>query len=237
MYIPIKNKIKELALHNPNEEVCGILHHTFDKASIFPCENIAQDKTTDFEIDPQKYLECCQLGKPYGIYHSHPKGKAAFSEHDIESANEVLLPYHLYSIEDDKFLEYIPKGYELPVEGLNFVWGAFDCYELLRIYFRQNFNIYMNDYDRDETFESTDSNIIMENFEKEGFHNANSTTLLKKYDVLVFHSKRAYPQHFGIFLGNSRMLHHPLGGLSRIETITSNWQKRLQFVFRSNKPL
>ena len=95
----------------------------------------------------------------------------------------------------------------------------------------------MNDYDRDETFESTDSNIIMENFEKEGFHNANTTTLVKKNDVLVFHSSRAYPQHFGIFLGSSKMLHHPLGSLSRIETITPNWQKRLEFVFRSNRLL
>lgn len=238
MYTPIKKEIKRLALENPSEEICGLLYVQDKNLKIYPCKNVALDKALEFEIDPQEYIACTLLGRPCAIYHSHPAGSlAAFSVHDLETAKEWDLPFHLYCVDEDRFLEYIPPEHKINLEGIPFCWGWHDCYSLVRDFFRQSHGIYMNDYDRDETFESTDTNVIMENFEKENFHQLAGVGLIQKNDVLVFHSHRAYPQHFGIFLGSSKMLHHPLGNLSRIESITPNWQKRLQLIFRYNKPL
>lgn len=238
MYIPNKRDIKKLALETPDEEICGFIYEKDRLLHLYPCKNIALNKHEEFEIDNQDYINAAQLGRIYAVYHSHPQNAlAAFSEEDLDYSKEWCLPFYLYSVKDDKFLEYIPPTYNITLEGQEFCWGSADCYSLIRNYFRQNFQIYMNDYDRDETFESTPENIIMQNFAKENFHMANTTSILHKHDVLVFRSSRAYPQHFAIFMGNSKMLHHPLNALSRMESFNSTWQKRLECVFRYNKPL
>jgi len=87
---------------------------------------------------------------------------------DLNLANEMILPLYLYSIIEDQWNEFIPKDYILPLEGLPFIWGQFDCYEMIRIYLRQNCNVYIGDYPRDETFPDTGATIILDNFSKEG---------------------------------------------------------------------
>lgn len=228
MHTQIKKNIIKIAEENPTEEICGFLYHTFHELKIYPCKNIAEDKADHFEIDNIEYLNCLKLGKICGIYHSHPD-KSDFSQDDLDSAEEIALPIYVYGLGDKKFCEFIPKTYTLPLEGLEYVWGDTDCYGIVRIYFRQKYGIYLKDYDREESYIYDEKDVITENFEKENFIKVIDGTI-KKDDILVFSSTLARPQHFIIFLGNSRGLHHPLGKLSKIEPIKS--YIKLKYILR-----
>jgi proteasome lid subunit RPN8/RPN11 len=231
----IKNKIIELAEANPNEEICGLLYYTFDSIEIFPCRNVSlEDKKYSYEIDPQEYIRAVSLGKLCGVYHSHPDDDSLFSETDIEYAEEFALPIYVYGLKDKKFAEYIPSSYEINLEGLPFVWGLFDCFSIVRNYFRQKHKLFISDYDRDESFANSNSNIIIENMNREKFFIVENKDI-QNDDVLLFKSNRIFPHHFGVFVGNSRILHHPLGRLSTIELLTEKEIKSLSYVLRMKK--
>jgi proteasome lid subunit RPN8/RPN11 len=237
MNTQIKKEIIRLAEENPLEEICGFIYYTFDAVKLFPCNNIESDKSRSFEISKNDYLNCLRLGKICGVYHSHALDDSAFTKDDIESADEIALPLYVYSLIDKKFQEYIPKNYILPLEGLPFIIGLFDCYEMMRIYFRQNYNIYPSDYDRDESYHNDHTDIIANNFEKEGFHKSLDTFCLTKNDVLVFSSNLARPQHFGVFLGNSKILDHKIGRLSGISYLNMSNVGKLKYVLKYKTPL
>lgn len=228
----IKKRIAELAEANPQQEICGILYYTFNSVEIFPCQNVSlQDKAYTYEIDPQEYIKICSLGKPCGVYHSHPESDSVFSETDIEYAEEFALPIYVYGLKDKKIAEYIPSSYEIELEGLPFVWGLFDCFSTVRNYFRQKHKLFIPDYDRDESFADSQSNLIINNIKNEQFDIVESKEI-ETDDLLVFKSNRIFPHHLGVFVGNSRMLHHPAGRPSIIELLTDKDIKNLTYVLR-----
>lgn len=165
-------------------------------------------------------------------------------------------------LDDDSILlnlplgEYIPSSYKdtLPkgLIGIPFIWGLNDCYSVVRNYFFVNFNVHLIDYQRDESFGGgkendakllkRDSELILNNITEN-----NSTIIwtagtgqfpeLKTGDVLLFHSNRILPIHFGIFKGNSRFLHHMQGCLSKIDMLDNHWMDRLTHIIRHNSQL
>lgn len=233
MNTKVKAKIIELAKANPNEEICGFVCIKGFEVDIFPCQNIALDKTTDFEMSQEEYFECMKIGIPFAVYHSHPNGPSSFSPADLESSDESTMPFYLYDVKSGEWLEYIPKTYEISLEGQKFCWGINDCYGLCRNYFRQTLGIYIRDYDRDEDFGPSNSNMIMENFEKEGFVKFDLGAIdVKPHDALLFDISNRCPQHLGIFRGQQNFLHHPLGTLSRSEQLNDKWLRHLKYVLR-----
>lgn len=233
MNTKIKKSIIDMARAAPQEEICGLIYTTKTSTHAYPCANIAQDKTSSFEIDPQDYIKVRQLGDPIGVYHSHPKGKAVFSEEDIAAAQELSLPLYLYAVETDQWIGYIPPTYIVPLTGREFRWGTDDCLEVVRIYYRQNRSVYMTDYDRDESFQNAEECAITKHIADEGFYEVPGKGPIKEGDVLLFKTPgTAYPHHLGVFVGKSRVLHHPLNMLSRIDSLNDAWIKRLDKVLR-----
>lgn len=234
----IKKEIEELAKANSNEEVCGFIYADISgNPLIYKCKNIAEDKTKEFLIDHDDYLAVYSLSNQLilGVYHSHP-ASSGFSEADLESAEESCLPFYLYDIQADKWHEYIPSTYDSPTDCLRFVMGFQDCYGLVRNFFRKNYNCYLSDYDRDESFCHEEQCVIMNSFEKEGFYKVDLNDI-QIGDLILFKSDKALPQHFGILVEPQIMLHHPRNGLSRKESITGRWISRIVCVLRIKKHL
>jgi proteasome lid subunit RPN8/RPN11 len=238
MHTRIKQTIISLAKANPSEEVCGFIYLTASSVEVYPCRNVTQDEAgpaRTFEIDPQEYIAASHLGSIIGIYHSHSLGGsgAAFSEEDLEVAREMELPFYLYSVEADAWASYIPPSYRVPLSGRMWQWGVNDCYETVRIYFRQERGVYLSDYDRDETFEHSGESAITQYIKGEGFEWLPKGSPYQKDDVLLFKTPgSAYPHHLAVFLGRSQVLHHPRGELSRVEPLNGNWLKRVAGVLR-----
>lgn len=246
MHSRIKNQIIDWAKANPKEEICGLLYYSDNKLLAVLCENIARDKSNEFQISHEIYLKYEMAGTLCGVFHSHPDGPAAFSEADIEYIQEVAVPLYLYVVESGSWLEYIPPTYHVDTIGLPFIWGLYDCYSTARNHFRQECGVYLGDYDRDEDVFRTSGTktMIVDNLRKEGFsiigsfldNNLNlALNSIQKHDIILFTNPEICRQssvHVGIFLGNSKFLHHPENALSRSEMLTDHWVKRIRFIIR-----
>lgn len=232
MHTAIKREICALARSNPSEEVCGFIYAPLEgPARLWQCVNIAEKKEEEFEIDPYEYLKVQAAGQVLGLYHSHPT-PAGFSEADLECAEEMAIPFYLFDIQKDEWHEYLPASYQPPVEGARWILGFSDCYEVVRRYYRSALKVYIGDYDRDESFCHEEQNVIMQNFEKEGFEIV-PTSSLRVHDVILFKTDKVLPQHFGIFLGgDQQFLHHAQNGFSRQEMLTGRWLSRILHVLR-----
>jgi proteasome lid subunit RPN8/RPN11 len=237
MNTKVKRTIVELARANPTQEICGLIVRNETSIWVQPCENITREeegKEGTFEIDPQQYITSSARGKVCGIYHSHPKGPAAFSEEDLKVAREIELPSHVYSVEVGDWATYIPEGYEVPLTGVHWIWGEADCFSTVQIYYRQKLGIYLGDYDRDETFKDADPEAIVRHIEVEGFRNLGAdASLVLPHDVLLFATPgHRFPHHLGVYTELNHLLHHPYGVCSREEDLDGCILARLTGVLR-----
>lgn len=232
MNTQVKHEICELARSNPLEEVCGLIYAPFNEsaAKVWPTPNIAANRGEEFEMDIQEYLKVHKMGQILGLYHSHPTS-AGFSEADLECAEEMAIPFYLFDIQEDRWHEYLPSTYQPPIEGARWILGFQDCFGCIRTYYRGICKIYIGDYDRDESFCHEEQNVIMNNFDKEGFEVVPKESL-KVHDVLLFKTNKALPQHFGIYLGQQLFLHHMQNGLSCQQMLDGRWLNRILYVLR-----
>jgi proteasome lid subunit RPN8/RPN11 len=271
----IKKQIISLALQTPDREVCGFIYYELNKTDggvsgelrVRPCTNTASDPFNDFAIDPEEYLRAEQSGILCGIYHSHPGDEECFSEADLTYIEEVGLPLYLYTVGTNRWQEYIPPTYvvsnqpdspyadEMPIrdrikklECLPFVWGLYDCYGLIRLYYRQVLGIHFRDYERDNEIMSSrvGAGLIMDNFRLEGgvliadrTNGPVDVSLIRPHDVLLFHTpvrgNHTIPVHFGIFTGqcgSSMFIHQPENQLSRVEQLNDSWIRRITHIIR-----
>lgn len=231
MHSLLKAKVIALAEADPRE-ICGYFYRDLaGQPQLHTCRNVATDPANQFEISDEDQITALGLGEPLGIYHSHPTGAASFTPPDLECADEVCLPFYLYHVEHETWHEYLPPGYQVKLVSREFALGFDDCYGLVRHYFRQKHQIYLADYDRDETFSHEEQGIIMASFQKEGFHVV-PVQDLQVDDVLLCKSDKAMPQHFAIYRGLNTILHHKRDCLSREEMLTDRWLSRLICVLR-----
>lgn len=233
MHLRIKAEIKAHALRDAPNECCGFIYINKDTIKTFPCKNVSTEPQEEFEVDMDEYFEATRQGVIVGIYHSGRD--LAFSESDIHHADEWPLPLHLYSLKENTFKTYTPKTYGGDYLGRTFIWGHHDCYTLVKDYYRREYNLYLNDYDCDETYESSGKRDIIQNIEKEGFEKLKDISNIKAGDVLVFYTFGEY--HIAIYLGNNQFLHQLLKSQSRIDNLDELWAKRLKFALHHTSRL
>ena len=70
------------------EEACGIIQNKKGKLNWIPCENLAEDKETDFILDQAEYLKASLTGDIHAIVHSHPNASSELSERDKKAKPE-----------------------------------------------------------------------------------------------------------------------------------------------------
>lgn len=230
MNTSVRLQIEALANAAPMQEVCGFIVLSLDGLHLMPCLNIAHPEE-DYEISGSDHLRSQSMGRILCVYHSHPH-PGGFSDADRNYADESLLPQRLYNVAEQRWYpEYVPLGYTTaPLLSRPWAWGEQDCLSLVRDHYRQEHGITIGDYDRDETTKNL-GRMVMTHFEHEGFRQLSTSEPLREHDVLVLRTFGS-PQHMAVFKGDSKMLHHPIEGLSVIDLYTAAWQRRLVFAAR-----
>lgn len=215
MKTSVKQQAIKFAEENPAQEVCGLFYTNFKTFYFYPCENKSKNPENTFEISTDDFLKAENLGTIYGIFHSHPNENSDFSQNDLDCAEEAGLPIFCYSLQDKKIQEFRPRDYKAQILQKEFICGVSDCFSLVRDYYWNNFNYLIDDFDREEEFEKSNSPLILENYEKQGFFFPENQIDIKEHDVLLYKSIRSvYPHHFEIFVGNSKTIQHLKNRLS-----------------------
>jgi len=107
----IATRILQHALHDPDQEVCGLIAARDGEPSrCFPVANIATDSERRYQMDPQTQIDALREIRESGeqlfaIYHSHPTSAAAPSLTDVVEAAYPDVLYLIVSLNTKGVLE------------------------------------------------------------------------------------------------------------------------------------
>ncbi len=215
----IQKQIREIVSNNKETESCGLLVYSEDSEEtlVLPCRNIANNQAHNFTIHPKDYLKASLKGKIVGCYHVHVNENETFSMKDRISAANLKLPFILYHLPTDQFYQlnennaYFTKNYEP---------GIFDCYTLVKNYYKNELNKELPNIDDYEKYFANFEFNLQADYNRYGFKEV-SPDCARRHDILLFNFYRTVtPPHFAVYLGNGYFLHHPRNGCPQIEFLS-----------------
>jgi proteasome lid subunit RPN8/RPN11 len=208
----------------PNE-ACGFI----TEDNFVPMVNIARDKINHFQIDPKEFIRYNKQIK--AIVHSHAD-YPHLSKDDMESQIRSNLPWGVVFVEKGGVRDTVFFGDQIPPYELlerPFVHGVFDCYGLVRDYYRTKGKI-LPIYPRDNLWWEKEPSMFLDNFIETGFKEIDIKQL-KVGDVVLMKIFAPVVNHCGIYLGNDTILHHLYGRLSMRDSF-SRWRRRISGYYR-----
>jgi cell wall-associated NlpC family hydrolase len=114
-----------------------------------------------------------------------------------------------------------------------------DCYEAIREFYKQNFNLSMGDYARPENWwvKDPELDLLRNNFLKEGFEPVVNIHRrdMQIGDVLLMAIGAKVISHCAVFVGNNYIFHAPFRETSRKDLLAGFWRDKLQVVGRNPK--
>ena len=108
----LKEILIEYSEDSPMREACGFICSK-DDAFYFQeaINHSAQDDT--FSIKPMDYIKKKLDGDLVAIFHTHLEGTADPSQKDIITAQNLLMPFAIYSLETENFSVFYQDGFEI----------------------------------------------------------------------------------------------------------------------------
>lgn len=230
------------------QECCGLVIEAENRVlSVVKCTNQYPDipldeispknpvKTSrnDFLIDPVDAFNASKRGKIVAVYHSHPNGKAEFTAIDILASEETRFPYFVVEYPGTGWASYVPKGFQCELVGRPFIYGVYDCFTLVRDYYRLTFGLVFppalyRDYG---WWMAADSHsFYLQGLEGLGF--AVTKDGLKKGDVVLIRYRAPSPNHLAVFVGDGFIMHHCSERKSELAPYGGAWEMNTVAVLR-----
>lgn len=206
----------------PNEAICGVVDGKlveFDNKSEEPSENF----TADISLDIRDKLQ--------GIVHTHPNSDIIPSYEDGLTQIALGIPSGIVSLTEDSISKVCWAGDHLldkPLIGRPFTHGYYDCYSLIRSWYKQEKGIVINDYAREADWWEHGKSLYEDCFEGAGFKEVHD---LEVGDVIMMNVNSRVPNHAGVYTGDNRFLHHLYHRLSK-EDVLSSWAKMVVKIVR-----
>ena len=226
----LKSNIKEYCNSFIPNESCGLLVRNKNSLDFFPCQNVSEEPTKHFLLDYRDYLNAARKGTIRALVHSQPNSN--FSELDRVNAIGHNINSIVYCWSNDEFFYLDPKNISVnKYIGRDFEIGKSDCFTLLREYYKNELNIDFSDYPHKDGWYEENPQIIIQNYQKEGFRAVNLADI-QKHDILIFAFTSEYPMHFGIYQDNDLFLHHERNKYSNIEFLSDSFKRRIKLVVR-----
>lgn len=235
MNTSIKNFIINHAeLDFPNE-CCGLIAEKDNKIIPIKCKNISRNKSEFFEISPVDFLKTKKsFDKILYIYHSHTNKNFNFSLTDKIYAENLCINSILYSCISKSFYFHEANSFKNQYTGRFYIHKKYDCFTLVEDFFKNEFNFIFN-YDKslylDNQKDINIKEIVFNFYRQNGFSPINEKTV-KEYDILLMNGIFGEASHFAIYIGNDKILHHPINKFSRIEEYSKYYKKNTNYIFR-----
>lgn len=216
----------------PNE-ACGFIVAKGKKSVPIVCHNVAEIPQQQFRISSEEYAKAADQGEIIAVWHTHVNLPPAPSDADKASCEMMGMPYLIQSIflneDGDKSFSDIqllePTGFEMPYLERPYVFGVFDCWTLVRDYYKREYGITLSEFPRIDKFWQKGYDLFGENWAKEGFAQLIGEEP-KVGDLFLMQTDSSGKiNHIGIYIGNEMMLHHAHGRLSRRDIYGGYWLK------------
>lgn len=211
----------------PEEAVAVIVE---DK--LMPLPNISDTPLESFEVNIPTDIE----DSLQGIIHSHPNGHIKPSKQDYITYLSLGIPSGIVTCTEDS----CSKSYWLsnlllstPLENRPFIHAYYDCYSLIRSYYKQVMDISLKDYPREDEWWINGEDMYDQLFSDAGFAIISSQAPLEIGDIVFMSIHSNVVNHAAIYLGDDNILHHLHGRLSRVDKLSA-WGKMIDKVVRYN---
>lgn len=226
--------IKDAYLHAKTtapKECCGLVILKDNVQVYKSCTNIST-VVDQFIISPEDYAKCEDEGTVIAIVHSHYGTPPTPSQADLVGCERSKLPWLIINYPVGTYEVVKPTGYIAPLEGRPFLHSIFDCYSIIKDYYKQILNIDLPEFSRSEEWWLHGDNLYIDNFEKAGFIDIGDVSNIVEHDVIIMQCRSPVPNHAAIYLGNNIILQHLTNRLSGKDIYGGYWQKSTVKVVR-----
>lgn len=222
----LKIEILAHAKKSEPQESCGFVVSGQDEFFYYPCENVAGDPESFFEIAPEAYIQTESLGEIVAIVHSHPNGEPVLSIADRQMQDLSQSDWWLVCNGE---LHIFPKIQ--PLIGREFIHGTTDCYSIYKDFYYLA-GLDMDEFKRQDYWWEKGENLYLENIEGQGFERLPEDAELQIGDVILMQVGASVPNHAGIYIGNQMVLHHSPNRLSKRDLYDGYWFKHTHSIWR-----
>lgn len=244
-------------LHAESEfpmECCGLVAILKGREKYFACRNTMPDKVQysdaasnldAFSLHPEDYSDVEDQAEVIAVCHSHPNTSPKPTQTDLVSCEETKLVWHITRVDlvdgVPKSLDLTttePSGYKAPLVGRTFSHGVLDCYSIVRDWYKEERNIDLPNFKRDDGWWSDGhSDLYTKGFPEAGFEkigNSIHDCTVEIGDVILMQirSLNNIPNHAAVYIGDGNILHHLYGRLSSRDVFGGMWQDYTRSILR-----
>lgn len=229
---PIIKKATEHAIKEWPNESCGFIVDN----NYIPLENIHGEPLHDFRISEEDYLH--YVDDIQCVMHSHNDIPHCSSK-DMEQQIATALPWGIINLKMGNYANHWFWGDQLPIQdyiGRPFHYGTYDCYSLIRDFYKQEYDILLPNAPRDFDFWFQGKNLFADylapKFKNGEFYIVSSWKELKRGDILLskMNTSKVW-NHSGIYIGDNRIMHHFENKLSQ-RALLNNWIPYIDTIVR-----
>ena len=208
----------------PNEAVAVVVARG-EKQVLVPLPNHHPDPKDNFLIRPCDWVR----ETPLSLIHSHCTGSPEPSIADRAMCEELGIPWHIYSVEQNRWQLLLPCGYRAPLAGREFIWGIHDCFALVRDYYAEKLDIHFENYFRPYEFWVEGKDLITPLLEENNFKPVKEH---REHDLVVMQLQSRVPNHLGIMRQNNLILHHINRRVSSVSIYGGVWLQNTVGIYR-----
>jgi proteasome lid subunit RPN8/RPN11 len=230
---PVPEVVRIEAVHHaleawPRESVGVVVGDGTKERDYVRLDNIHETPEEAFRLSVQDAWNVV-ADDVLALVHSHPRGPDCPSEHDMRRQESMAKPWGVVVCEeaDGKpvFRDMFWLGDQVsvaPLVGRRFRHGVWDCYTLVRDWYRQERGVVLPVFPRAEDWWQSDEDLIGDNMAAAGFDEVDEAQAQAGDVILMsFGSKmgRLKINHLGLYEGSGLMLHHLKDRFSRQEPV------------------
>ncbi len=225
--LQLKNEIRDYARNNIGAEICGLIILSNNEYKVFKCRNISYYHEDSSIISPIDFVKAERQGKIVAQFHSQENENTSITD-NLTAFNHNLYSI-IYSWKVDQFYIILPelKGYLFK----DFNIGINDCFTLVRDYYKEELDILIENYSRNENWYIENPTYIYDCFKKNGQFIEINKNDIRKNDIILF-GKDGNIGHLAIYQGKNLILHHPRNSKSVIEDMNHLWENKIRLIIR-----
>lgn len=228
--------VRECGIKRYPNEACGLVYSDDKgKPHFVECKNASISPQHHFLIDPNEYLQVCELGEVVACWHTHCETEPVASSADKQGCKNTQVPWLIGAIfkDGDKFnfkgltLVEVDDGFEMPLLGRPYSFGVFDCFSLMRDYYKRELDIELPELPRCERVWTSEPDYMAKMAEKRfDLVRMPEGATPQIGDLFFIQTGLEGADHIGIYLGDDRILHQMRDRLSRRDIYGgSYWQE------------
>ena len=214
-------------------ECCGLIV----KDKYVPLKNVHPiNQKSNFKINKGIYFKALLTHGIQAVIHSHVN-HSHLSSTDMIQQKAQGIPWGVAFIDHNgrrNGIHFWGEGVEKPdLIGRIFVHGLYDCYSLICDWYEKNFKkIQLPFVPRDYGWWGLED-LVNKHFKESGFIEIDKDSTLQPGDILFFKMEYDYLSHAMIYVGEDKLMHHPLKSLSSYLNVHHPFIRRVNNVYRN----